>query len=119
MSYTRWSTEITGFMSFENQLDLMRRGYSWTDTFEVQKEMGEISDWYIFWHCDSGDTVDDQVLSLWHTCCDTKNYDYLTVKQMYEDDDFGEDLEEVMTQREHMRACVRDWLDGVEEDYPE
>ena len=57
MSYCRWSTDIKNVIPFEEEMSLMSEGKSFGDIMELRiKKGGEISDWYIFWHCNSGDT---------------------------------------------------------------
>lgn len=111
MSYCRWSSFIHNKVPIDAYFD-NEKSFE-----EIAKEYNdEVSDWYIYHDCSSGEDKDSQMLAIWHVKGETPLFSYPEVKEMYEADNFGI-LEEYMTQREFMKKCVKSWLDYIEEDY--
>jgi hypothetical protein len=61
------------------------------------------SNWYAFYNTNSGDTIDDQTLSLWYSLDDLKDWSYADLKDIDEKwviDNYGdiseEDIEEAL-----------------------
>ena len=116
MSYCRWSTIINSGLTPREEIGLMIDGVSLEDRLKYCKEGAEISDWYIFHHADSGETLEDQYLAIWHRADEkSPTLNYEIIKGMYETDDWH--ALSVVTQKEFLRECVKDWLDSVEEEY--
>ena len=119
MSYVRWSTEVHGVMSFDEEMRL-QLVEGWTYPMikaEKLKRGGEISDWYIYWHCNSGDRRDDQIISinLAGGECLELSYDEVVPRM---ERDFWEDLFPDRPQREVMDIALKRWIEAVEEKYP-
>lgn len=119
MSYTRWSTDINNVLPWEEYIAMLKDSQDLDSLRQEQIKRGaEWSDWYIYWHCESRDTKDTQLLAIWQAKGTTPVLDYETVKDLFERDAWEETFENV-TQRDHLTACVKSWLQDVEEEYPE
>jgi len=116
MSYCRWSTDIKGVVSVKEILSILDpHGYEGIKFLREQRG-AEISDWYIFWSCYSGNTKDSQVLSIWWSKGSTTDFTYLEVKDMLETNDWSS-VGDNLTQLEFMKSCVNLWIGDVEEEY--
>lgn len=113
MSYSRWSSEIENAIPPKKRGELLRKdGYS-AIRAEHERRGTVVSDWYIFWHCCGDDTLNGQRLAIWHVDLDDNvTLGYQEVKLAYETDVWPH---KVVTQKDHMRRCVKTWLDEVEE----
>jgi len=111
MSYARWSTQIQNAIPWDEYVRLTSKERK----VEQEKRGTVISDWYIFYHCNSGDTLDEQLLALWH-CRDANSplFDYPMLREAYDNDTWPLDI---ISQKEYMRSCVKEWLDEVEAEY--
>lgn len=66
MSYTRWSTDINNVLPWEEYIAMLKDSQDLDSLRQEQIKRGaEWSDWYIYWHCESRDTKDTQLLAIW------------------------------------------------------
>lgn len=78
--------------------------------------------WYIFWHCASGESRDEQQLAVWYTR-DPKSplYDYEQLKRDREwvwNDIRERQDKDRMYNRAIFDECIDEWLEEVEETFP-
>ena len=117
MSYCRWSTVVLPEdvkLSFDDHLKL----YLTKNPEEIAKMFnGFVSDWYIFWHSCSGETIDTQYLAVWNCNNDTHPmFNYHEIFSMVKTKNFAP--LGTVTQAEFLLECLNDWLEEVEEEFP-
>jgi hypothetical protein len=69
------------------------------------------SEWYIFWHCDSGPTKEEQNLSVWYSMDSLNQYTYQQIKTMLADGTFAT----IPGYEDCSKYGKRDLLDALEE----
>lgn len=123
MSYVRWGSVVNSALSAEDQLELYGQGFDYKTIKQKKLQAPEAycSDWYIFWY--SGGEYDDfeskekQHLAMWLAGEDNlATLDYLSVKYMYEHDDWTMLGYSDIPQKSLLVRCVRDWLENVEKE---
>ena len=78
------------------------------------------SKWYIFWTTESGNKKSDQLLAIWN--CDdakTENYDYESVKDAYDNDDWAMLEMKKIPEKKTLIQAVECWLEDINEQYGE
>jgi len=120
MSYCRWSTVINPNLSWHEELFLIKNGVPWEKIQKINSKGKEISDWYIFYHADSGETKEEQYLAVWSKYSDKyPTLDYGTVRYMVDTGDFSLLEADPLTQIEFMKERLGWWLEDIEEEFKE
>lgn len=118
MSYVRWSTEIHNVMPLSEEMRLMV-GKQWTYE-DIKKEKlkrgGEISCWYIYYTTHSGDTKEDQAVSINLAGGESVVLTYDDVVSRMERD-YWDDLFPDRPQRDVFDSALKSWIEDVEEEY--
>jgi len=121
MSLVRWSTIINSPFTDDEEIRMLTMCMDLDTKLKKAQEKNPdayLSAWYIFWYSASGDCQapskpENQLLAMWLAGEERMPVeDYVTVKDMYERDDWSA-LGIEIRQKEVLRECVKRWLDLV------
>lgn len=86
---------------------------------------GDDSEWYIYWSTSGGDTIDSQLLEMWHSHAGMHSATYGQIEKEILSgrsalDTIPEDAREKINEhdRERLRECVSRWIVDVGIEFP-
>ena len=114
MAYCRWGSHVENIISLNDALKIIQTGGYAALEREEKKRGTILSDWYLYHDCSSGETKEEQILSIHHKNGTSILMRYLDVKYAYDNDDWSQ-LQCEITQKDFFRSCVKEWLVDMEE----